>query len=76
MVLFKTFKSWKNYILSAIQNVFVGLLRIVYAFVNGAISLIVGVFRSIGAFARREPRAMFVIVVLYVILFFVLLKWG
>ena len=76
MKLFYSFREWKKYTLSAIRNVLVGLLRIVWAILNGIVSLVAGVFRSIGAFARREPRAMFVIVILYVILFFVWLKLG
>ncbi len=61
MILFYSFKDWKKYILSAVRKLFVSLLRIVWAIVNGAASLVAGASRSIGAFTRREPKAMCVI---------------
>ena len=65
MKLFNSFKDWKKYILSAIRSVFVGLLRIVWSIIIGAVSLVAGIIRSIRAFARREPKAMVVIALLF-----------
>lgn len=65
MKLFNSFKDWKKYILSAIRSVFVGFLRIVWAILNGVVSFVVGVFRSIDAFSIREPKAMLVIIILF-----------
>ncbi len=70
MKLFNSFKDWKKYILSAIRSVFVGLLRIVWSIVIGVVSLVAGIFRSIGAFSRREPKAMLVIIILFTCVFF------
>lgn len=70
MKLFYSFMEWKKYTLSAIRNVLVGLLRIVWAILNGIVSLVAGVFRSIGAFSRREPRAMLVIIILFACILF------
>lgn len=76
MKFFMSFRDWKNYILSAIRNVFIGLCRIVWAIGNGLVSLIAGIIRSTFAFSRREPKAMIVIVILYVVLLLIWLKWG
>jgi hypothetical protein len=70
MRLFYSFKDWRKYILSAIRSVFVGLLRIVWSIVNGVVSLVVGIFRSVDSFSRREPNAMLVIVALFTCLLF------
>lgn len=70
MILFNSFKDWKKYILSAVRKLFVSLLRIVWAIVNGVVSLVYGASRSIGAFTRREPKAMCVITFLLSFMFF------
>lgn len=70
MKLFNSFKDWKKYILSAIRNLFVGLLRILLSIVIGIASIIAYIFRTISSFARREPRAMLVIVVMLTLIGF------
>ena len=72
MKLFKNFKEWKDYVLSAIENVLVGLLRIVWSLLKGLASLLVYVFSSISSFCKREPIAM---LVMSVILACIILCW-
>lgn len=68
MKLFYSFGEWKKYFVSAIRGVFVGLLRILWSIVMGVASFLAYIFRSISSFARREPRAMLVIVIMLTII--------
>lgn len=65
MVLFKTFKSWKNFILSAIKSVFVGLLRILWSIILGVISIFAAIWKSVKAFCRREFAASLIIAAIF-----------
>lgn len=65
MILFYSFKDWKRYILSVVRKLFVNLLRIVWGIINGVVSLVACIFRSVCAFTDREPKAMCVICVLF-----------
>lgn len=70
MKLFKTFKSWKTYLLSSLSSVFVGVLRILWSIVGCIISFIANVIRSAIAFCRREFGAAIVIVFIIVAIVF------
>ena len=64
MKLFKNFKEWKDYTLSAVKDILIGLLRIVWSLIKGLISLIAFLFSSISSFCKREPIAMLVMSVI------------
>ena len=64
MKLFKNFKEWKDYTLSAVKDIFTGLLRIVWSLLKGLASLLVYVFSSISSFCKREPIAMLVMAII------------
>ena len=68
MILFKSFKSWKNYFLSAVKNVFIGFARILWSVISGLISILAFIWRSIKDFCRREFWAALVIGIVAVII--------
>lgn len=70
MKLFYSFGEWKKYFVSAIRGVFVGLLRILWSIVMGVASFLAYIFRTISSFAKREPWAMLIIVVMLTVIVF------
>lgn len=70
MKLFYSFGEWKKYFVSAIRGVFVGLLRILWSIVMGVASFLAYIFRTISSFAKREPRAMLIIVIMLTVIGF------
>lgn len=70
MRLFYSFKNWKEYSLVSVRKVIEGLLRIIYAIIVGAVSFLAYIIRTVNSFARREPKAMLVIVVLLICIAF------
>lgn len=70
MKLFYSFGEWKKYIISAIRNVFVGLLRILWSIIIGVVSVIAYILRAVSSFSKREPRAMLVIVIMLTVIGF------
>lgn len=61
MILFKTFKSWKEYFFNALKNLLLGVARIIWSVIAGAISVLAAIGRSINAFCRREFKAALII---------------
>ena len=59
MKLFKSFKEWRKYALSAIRSVCVGMLRILWSVLFGLVSLLAYAYRSTCQFCKREFKAAF-----------------
>ena len=64
MKLFYSIREWWEYLISAIRGMCVGFLKILCSIVMGIASIFSYIGRSVNAFARREPKAMLVIVLL------------